>query len=84
MVAEFLCLHVVLTVDRSGVHKQRTQRLAAILKRRAAIEKSILAIVERLEAANNQAANELNLTVAGRVRFANKQDEVAQNMVADD
>ena len=45
-----------------------------VLKKRTLIEKNIADSLERLETAYIQAANELQLTVAGRIRAAAKQD----------
>ena len=48
-----------------------------VLKKRKLIEKNIADSLERLEIAYNQAANELQLTAAGRIGAAAKQDDVA-------
>ena len=55
----------------------KARKLAMVLKKRALIEKNIADSLERLETAYKQAANELQLTVAGRIRAATKQDENA-------
>ena len=58
----------------SKAYKVRARKLALVLKKRALIEKNIADSLERLETAYKQAANELQLTVAGRIRAAAKQD----------
>ena len=56
------------------MYKEKARKLATVLKKRALIEKNIADSLERLETAYIQAANELQLTVAGRIRAAAKQD----------
>ena len=45
-----------------------------LLQKRAVIEKNIEDSLERLDTAYKQATSELQLTVAGRIRAAAKQD----------
>lgn len=58
-------------------YKAKARHLAMVLKKRALIEKNIADSLERLETAYIQAANELQLTVAGRIRAAAKQESNA-------
>ena len=58
-------------------YKAKARHLAMLLKKRALVEKNIADSIERLETAYIQANNELQLTVAGRIRAAAEQDSDA-------
>ncbi|KAL8784580.1 MAG: hypothetical protein Q9195_008981 [Heterodermia aff. obscurata] len=58
----------------SKAYKVKARKLTMVLEKRALIEKNIADSLERLETAYIQAANELQLTVAGRIRAAAMHD----------